>query len=286
MKKKISVITINLNNIKGLEKTLESVFNQIFQNLEYIVIDGGSTDGSEELLRKYGRKISYWISEPDNGIYQAMNKGIRAAKGEYLLFLNSGDFLVDNNVLKEVFKEDHTEDILWGTSRYSRNGQVLFSSPSPEKLTLKFFYNQTISHQSTFIRGGLFKEYGYYREDFKINSDYEFWIRTIILNNCSTKKLNILVSDYNLEGLSGSQNNLELSREENKKILTLSIPQRILDDYSAWMEERKQLEVMYWFKSKQWIYRFLIFLHKTVINFILWKKRLRNKSIGNAELEL
>jgi glycosyltransferase involved in cell wall biosynthesis len=284
MKKKISVITINLNNIKGLEKTLESVFNQILKDLDYIVIDGGSADGSEELLRKYDREIAYWISEPDNGIYHAMNKGIRAAKGEYLLFLNSGDFLVDNNVLREVFKEDHTEDILWGTSRFSRNGQVLYNSPSPEKLTLKFFYNQTISHQASFIRSSLFKQYGNYREDFKINSDYEFWIRTIILNNCSTKKLNILVSDYNLEGLSGNQNYLELSREENKKILKQSVPPRILDDYSAWMEERKQLEVLYWFKSKQWIYRFLVFLHKTAINFFSWKKRLRNKSIGNAEL--
>jgi glycosyltransferase involved in cell wall biosynthesis len=284
MNPKLSIITINLNNIDGLRKTFESVFNQLFSDFEYIVIDGGSTDGSAELLRQYNEKIAYWISEPDSGVFQAMNKGIRAAKGEYLLFLNSGDFLVDNNVLTEVFREDHTEDILWGTSRYSRNGQVLSNSPSPEKLTLKFFYNQTISHQSTFIRGSLFKQYGNYKEDFKINSDYEFWIRTIILNNCTTKKLNILVSDYNLEGLSGSQNNLELSREENKKILKHSVPPRILDDYSAWMEERKQLEVLYWLKSKQWIYRFLVFLHKIAINFFSWKKQLRNKSIGNAEL--
>jgi glycosyltransferase involved in cell wall biosynthesis len=284
MKKKISVITINLNNIKGLEKTLESVSNQIFQDLEYIVIDGESTDGSAELLRQNTDKFAYWVSEPDNGIYQAMNKGIRAAKGEYLLFLNSGDFLVDNKVLTDVFKENHTEDILWGTSRYSRNGQVLFNSPSPEKLTLKFFYNQTISHQATFIRGSLFKQYGNYREDFKINSDYEFWIRTIILNNCTTKKLNILVSDYNLEGLSGSQSNLKLSIEENKKILTQNVPPRILDDYSAWIEERNQTEALYWLKSKRRIYWFIILLHKTAVNFISWKKRFRNKSIGTAQL--
>lgn len=284
MNPKLSIITINLNNIGGLKKTIESVIEQLYTDFEYLIIDGGSTDGSQDLIRSNANKISFWISELDNGIYHAMNKGIRAAKGEYLLFLNSGDFLVDNNVLREVFKEDHTEDILWGTSIYSRNGQVLFNSPSPEKLTLKFFYNQTISHQSTFIRSSLFKQYGNYREDFKINSDYEFWIRTIILNNCSTKKLNVVVSDYNLEGLSGSQNNLELSREENKKILKQSIPPKILDDYSAWMEERKQLEVLYWLKSKQWIYRFLVFLHKIAINFFSWKKHRRNKSIGNAEL--
>jgi len=283
MNPKLSIITINLNNIGGLKKTIESVIEQLYTDFEYLIIDGGSTDGSQDLIRSSANKLSCWISEPDNGIYHAMNKGIRVAKGEYLLFLNSGDFLVDNNVLREVFKEDHTEDILCGTSRYSRNGQVLFNSPSPEKLTLKFFYNQTISHQSTFIRSSLFKQYGNYREDFKINSDYEFWIRAIILNNCTTKKLNILVSDYNLEGLSGNQNYLELSREENKKILKQSIPPRILDDYSAWMEERKQLEVLYWLKSKQWIYRFLVFLHKIAINFFSWKKQLRNKSIGNAE---
>ena len=95
----ISVITINFNERVGLERTFESVFNQTFQDFEYIVIDGGSNDGSKELIEENTEKISYWISEPDKGIYNAMNKGISVAKGDYLLFLNSGDILYKNDVL-------------------------------------------------------------------------------------------------------------------------------------------------------------------------------------------
>ena len=100
----LSIITINYNNLAGLQKTFESVFNQTFQDFEYIVIDGGSTDGSKELIEQYHDKIDYWVSEPDSGIYNAMNKGIVRANGEYLQFLNSGDSLLGENILKNVFK--------------------------------------------------------------------------------------------------------------------------------------------------------------------------------------
>jgi len=110
----LSIISINLNNVAGLQKTIESVWPQTFTDYEYIIIDGGSTDGSIDIIKKYSDKITYWISEKDNGIYHAMNKGIEVAKGDYCLFLNSGDWLVDKKILENVFSNNHSEDILYG----------------------------------------------------------------------------------------------------------------------------------------------------------------------------
>ena len=110
---KLSIVTINLNNVAGLHETIISVLNQSSADLEYIIIDGGSTDGSAELIKEYSDRIYYWVSEPDSGIYNAMNKGIRKASGEYLLFLNSGDALASDNIVEEVFRADHNEEILY-----------------------------------------------------------------------------------------------------------------------------------------------------------------------------
>ena len=102
---KLSIITINYNNLAGLQKTMESVFSQTCKDFEYIVIDGASTDGSAEYIRAHADQLTYWVSEKDTGIYNAMNKGVRAAKGEYLLMLNSGDFLVDDRVIERILPE-------------------------------------------------------------------------------------------------------------------------------------------------------------------------------------
>src|SRR5690348_17657794 len=107
---KLSIITINLNNVKGLQKTMESVFAQTFTDYEYIIIDGGSTDGSVSEIKKHQNKLVYWISENDKGIYNAMNKGIVKANGEYILFMNSGDYLYTDNTIKEVFQKSNNED--------------------------------------------------------------------------------------------------------------------------------------------------------------------------------
>src|SRR5688500_2837476 len=111
---KLSIITINLNNISGLIKNFDSVFEQTFKDLEYIIIDGGSTDGSKEIIEKNAAKFSYSVSEKDKGIYNAMNKGIVKEKGEYIYFLNSGDYLVNNEVIDKVFHETEDKDIIYG----------------------------------------------------------------------------------------------------------------------------------------------------------------------------
>jgi glycosyltransferase involved in cell wall biosynthesis len=246
---KLSIITVNLNNKNGLQKTISSVLSQTVNFFEFIIIDGASSDGSVELITQNHDRISFWLSEPDNGTYHAMNKGIQAAKGEYLLFLNSGDFLVDNDVLNNVFNVNNSEDVLYGRSYISKENKVIYTTPHPDKLTLEFFYTQTISHQAAFIRRNLFDRYGYYREDLKIYADLDFWIRTIILNNCTIKKLDIIVADYNLDGISGKPSNEELAKAEKKDVLSKNIPLRILADYENRKEERKQMKVLYWAKS-------------------------------------
>ena len=115
---KLSIITINYNNLEGLKKTFESVFMQTYQDFEYIVIDGGSTDGSKEYIAENADKINYWVSEPDKGVYHAMNKGIMKANGEYLLFINSGDELFENNTIEKSLSNLHTEEIIAGNLNF------------------------------------------------------------------------------------------------------------------------------------------------------------------------
>jgi glycosyltransferase involved in cell wall biosynthesis len=102
---KLSIITINKDNARGLEKTIQSVMGQTYNDFEYIVIDGASSDDSVDIIKRYADRMTYWVSEPDTGIYNAMNKGIRKAQGEYCLFLNSGDVLINSNSLKDAFEE-------------------------------------------------------------------------------------------------------------------------------------------------------------------------------------
>ncbi len=122
---KLSIITVNLNNSAGLRKTIESIVKQTFKDFEYIIIDGGSTDGSAEVIKEFADKITYWVSEPDKGIYNAMNKGILHAKGEYLLFLNSGDWLADDDLLSKVFCEPRTADIIYGHMNFVSGDKIL-----------------------------------------------------------------------------------------------------------------------------------------------------------------
>jgi glycosyltransferase involved in cell wall biosynthesis len=278
MGKKLTIITINLNNIEGLQKTFESVFNQLFSGFEYIVIDGGSTDGCLELLKRNNDKITYWESKPDSGVFHAMNKGIRKASGEYLLFLNSGDFLLHDNVLNNIFRDSYSQDILCGTSIISKNGEALYDSAPPDEFTLRFFSNRNIPHQSTFIKKDLFDKYGLYREDFKIKSDYEFWIRAIIINNCTTIRLNKWVSDYNLNGISSKPENVELAHNEMKKAFELNLPPRILTEFVPWLEEPTEMDMLFWAKSNKAVFLIVKIIYKIAVIFFFLKRIFRKRN--------
>jgi glycosyltransferase involved in cell wall biosynthesis len=281
MKLKLSIITINLNNLEGLKKTIESVIHQVYNNYEYIIIDGGSDDGCFELIKENENRLSYWISEEDTGVFQAMNKGIKQARGEYILFLNSGDFLLHDHILSNIFKDDYSEDILCGTSLISKNGNILYESYVPDEFSLQFFCSTNISHQSTFIKKELFNKYGLYREDFHIKSDFEFWIRTIIINNCTTRKLHKYVSDYNLEGISSNPGNLLTAQSEMLKAFESNLSPRVLSDYLQWIEESKEMRIIIWAKSNKALFSLIKFIHSIATLFFRIKSKTRLKKAMN-----
>ena len=137
---KISIITINYNDKIGLSKTINSVLNQSWQKFEFIVIDGGSNDGGLEVIEQNKDKIDYWVSEPDKGVYNAMNKGIKVAKGEYLIFMNSGDTFYDDNVLEKIENQLTAEfDIYYG-DYYRVYSNSTKKRTFPEKLSFSFFF--------------------------------------------------------------------------------------------------------------------------------------------------
>jgi glycosyltransferase involved in cell wall biosynthesis len=223
---KLSIITINYNNAIGLEKTIKSVINQNFTDYEYIIIDGGSSDGSVDIVKKYAEHIDYWVSEPDNGIYNAMNKGVRHTHGEYCNFMNSGDILYNSEVLHDVFSKNYTEDIITGKTIGKDESDIRFNTES--KITFLTLYRDTISHQASFIKTDLLRKYPY-DENLKIVADWNFWIKALITDNCSYVFDNHIIAKIDLTGISITDNN---GREtERDKVLSRDIPKRILADY-------------------------------------------------------
>ena len=230
---KLSIITVNLNNAGGLRKTIESVSFQAYTDFEYIVIDGGSTDESIDIIKQYDDKITYWVSEPDKGIYNAMNKGIQKAKGEYCYFLNSGDFLVDENVLTVIFSSNSTCSIINGnriTFGPIENGiDKGIGYQTKGKITLLNMLISNLRHQSTFIKRELFDRYGLYEEDYKIVSDWIFFLRAIGLNGEKVEYIDVNIAYFDTTGISRSQKDLGV--EERKKAIATYVPQSILRDY-------------------------------------------------------
>ena len=221
---RVSIITVNYNNKEGLRKTIESVIHQNYNQFEFIVIDGGSDDGSYDVIQEYKEHIDYWVSEPDKGIYNAMNKGIEVASGEYCNFMNSGDCFFDNNVLTSIFSTDNKifSDIIAGNTYW------IEWVKAPSKITFEFLFDGTICHQCAFIRRNLLLKYKY-DENLKIVSDRKFFIQVLINDNCSYECKDVNVVVYDLDGYSAK--NRTLSELEYQRVLEELIPSRILEDY-------------------------------------------------------
>lgn len=198
---KISIITINYNNLEGLKKTMASVFNQTFLDFEYLVIDGGSTDGSAEYIESQSDNIDYWVSEADRGIYNAMNKGVSKASGEYLLFLNSGDHFFNDEVLKEnIHYLEHYDLIYFNQEVMGKEGAEIRTLPSKLRFSDLFF--NSWPHNATFIKKTLFEKVGLYDESLKIVSDWKFFMLALFNHHCSYIKINATLSTFYLGGIS------------------------------------------------------------------------------------
>jgi len=248
----ISIITINLNNAQGLQKTIESVVSQTFSSFEFIVIDGGSTDNSHSVIEAYSKYLTYWVSEPDRGIYHAMNKGIKVAKGNYCLFLNSGDWLVNHTVLADVFSENSKADIIAGDVYYYDNQRniIQWHVASPDVMSAKTLFEGSLPHQSTFIRRALFETIGYYNESLRIASDWLFFVEALLEKGCSYKHYQGVVSYFNMDGISCNPATDSLPKREQLRVLQQKYPLFLADyDRLAELEEKEKR----WSRSREYL---------------------------------
>ena len=239
----LSIITINRNNAAGLEKTLQSVASQTFKEFEYIIVDGASSDGSDEVIKKYESQFAHlkWVSEPDSGIYNAMNKGICMATGDYIQILNSADILAASNVtermivaLKESeYKGQGAEvSLLYGNmikKDYS-SGKIVGKSGKVE-YSLRQYYSSTMNHDCCYIRRDLFDAYGLYDENLKIVSDWKWFLQVIGLGRVKPVYVDIDVTVFDTSGI--SERNLDLRNKERRQVLEEVLPPAILTDYDA-----------------------------------------------------
>ena len=223
---KISIITVNRNNREGLLKTILSVESQTARPYEFIIIDGASTDGSAELLNQYASIISYFVSEPDAGIYQAMNKGVRNAHGEYCIFMKSGDRFCSDVVLKKLEASGAESDIICGDTIILENPPRRKTAPA--SVTLDYLYSGSLCHQSALIKTELLRQHPY-DESLRIVADRKFFLQTIVLDRCSYRHVDVDIADYDIEGYSAK--NRFASEQEWQQVLSDMIPERILLDY-------------------------------------------------------
>lgn len=232
---KLSIITINFNNLDGLKKTMESVFNQSWQDFEYLVIDGGSTDGSEAYIKSHHEKIDYWVSEEDKGVYHAMNKGIVKAKGEYLLFLNSGDHFYSTKVLQQNHQQLKIQDIIYFNLQVI-DKDYIYLREYPKTLSFSFLMNDTLPHPATFISLKAFEKTNMYDERLKIVADWKFFIEGICKYHLTYFKIEETLSSFYLGGMSSLPENKDLIIKEREQVLK--------DGFSVFIDETTELNAL------------------------------------------
>ena len=226
-----------------MEKTLNSVFEQVYLDFEYIVIDGGSVDGSAELLNQHKSQFVYWISEPDNGIYQAMNKGVLKASGEYLIFLNSGDCFANPAVLETVFASTHEVDIMYGNLLWNSHGSTTIET-FPDTVQFSHFYTlQFLPHQASFIRKSLFDKLGPYDENQRIISDWIFFLLATCKFNCTTKHLKYVISICTRDGISCDPVYIDSILESKREQLQKHFP-AFLNDYQELVNLKDKVNML------------------------------------------
>lgn len=235
---KLSIITINFNNAEGLRRTMESVYAQTCRDFEYIVVDGASSDGSVAVIKEYAQKLEnfQWTSEPDTGIYDAMNRGIRKSSGEYVLMLNSGDFLIDEHVIEWIMPELHTEDMIQGnviedypdkTIRYRGYGRS----------DISFFdvMDANFPHQAMFIKLSTMEQYGYYDASYKKGADTYFLITSLGLGNATFRYVDIDITNFDVNGISSMKDPKwrQIDKEEDARWYGEHISRRLWDLYKT-----------------------------------------------------
>ena len=268
----LTIITINRNNAVGLEKTMRSVFSQRRTDFEYVVVDGASTDASVEVIRRFAESFGdrmKWISEPDKGIYNAMNKGIGMATGDYVQILNSGDCLVSEDVVGSMYaalEKNGNPSILYGNMlKDMPDGTVVRDRCfAGREISFLGFYTGTLNHSPAYIRRSLFDEYGLYDESLKIVSDWKWFLEAIILGKEKPVYSDIDVTLFDMTGI--SETNRSLCHKERKQVMSQLILPSFLKDYDDWALSLYQIKRL---KRHPWAYKVFWFLERSLMK---WEK--------------
>ena len=303
---KISIVTINYNNVEGLKKTLSSVVEQSYRDIEHIIIDGGSTDSSVDVIKDYVASNPHtdpffkhtikWVSERDNGIYNAMNKGIEIALGRrivnsfnrseqsedknkalpnYIQILNSGDILAAPDVTERMINHllalsssllaENRPAILYGNmiKKDYATGKILGKSREVE-YSLRQYYASTMNHDCCYIRRDVYEKYGLYDENLRIVSDWKWFLQAIGLGNLKPVYVDIDVTIFDASGI--SESNLELRNKERRQVLEALLPPAVLADYDAHAFEIEQVKRL----RKRHLYWFVYFIERVLFKLEKW----------------
>ena len=273
---KLSIITINYNNREGLLRTMKSVFGQTSDEFEYIVVDGNSTDGSKEIIARYDSVSTHpfrWISEKDNGIYHAMNKGIQLASGDFIQFLNSGDTIVNQDVTKimlEVIPDNC--NVFYGNMLKQLPKRIIRDKGFEGRLpTMMDFYTGTLNHSPAYIKRSLFETYGLYDESLKIVSDWKWYLQVIVLNGVIPEYKDLDVSLFDMNGISNI--NSQLEKTERKQVIAEILPILATADYESLILQLDKINRL----NRYWITRNGIwFIERVLFKWEKWNKNRDN----------
>ena len=239
----VSIITVCRNEAARIRKTAESVAGQTYQDFEWIVKDGGSTDGTREILEEFRPRMAHFISGPDAGVYDAMNQAARAARGDWLLFLNGGDALADSGALAEVAPRlgARGEDVWVGDCLCVwPDGRPAVRKSPPVSLDRHHFYLRTVNHQSAFIGRQVFARFGPYDVSFRWLADYDFFVRCA-LAGVAFRCGSVLVAEYDMTGISTTMKNAEAMQAEWRRVRcrfpwTYRARRTLNDAFVAWRD--------------------------------------------------
>lgn len=292
---KISIVTINYNNAEGLRRTLRSVAAQTYSNIEHIVIDGGSNDGSVDIIKEYVNQcVTYdvlWVSEKDKGIYDAMNKGVKKATGDYVWILNSGDAVAAPNVIERmvaVLDADSQEprvesreiDLLMGNIVRVRGNKKEYApfpktvddrriddrlTPQPIDVSMLTFYSGTVPQDAAFVKRELFEKYGYFDDKLKICADWKLYLNMIALGGVRPWYVDIDVVLFDMTGISNANNELRLA--ERKAYLKEVLPTSVRKDYEACSQPIRQYERL----KRHHVWPLVHFLERVLFKLEKWK---------------
>lgn len=235
--RRLSIITINYNNIDGLRRTYDSIVSQSFHDYEWIVVDGGSTDGSKDFIFEHQSDVTWWCSERDGGIYNAQNKGLNHAAGEYLLFLNSGDTLLTPYVLEEVFSCTLDADVVYGDWYEKKSFSLCNKSRCYPGIANYFrFATCPLCHQATFIRGSVLRK-SPYDETYRICADWAKWVE-LSKSGCSFQHIPVKICLYLRDGI--SYRAIKQKRQEHKRIIGDFYPMELAEILWSLMEKNNK----------------------------------------------